>query len=344
MVQWIELLRRLSTTPGPPGFEDDVRELIRGELEGKVDQLFSDGFGNLYALKVGASNKVLMVAAHMDEVALMVRYIEQDGFLRVTNIGGLNSMQLLSQRVLVHGKKTIRGVIGARPVHLGKEEPPKMEDIYVDIGARDRDHVVKLGIRPGNPVTFDVPFYYQDETGIVVGKALDDRLGCLILLEILKKVSPKYTLYGVFTAQEERGMRGAAVAVNRIKPDLAFVLEGTIASDVPGVPPYNYVTELGKGPAIRVMDRLVIVQNWLLEGIISRAEKLGIPYQLQLSPMSSTDAAAISVGGKGTPVGIISVPARYIHTPSSLARIEDVENTLELVTSLVESPPERNSK
>jgi len=206
MTQWIDLLRKLSTTPGPPGFEDDVRELIKGELEGEVDQLFSDAFGNLYAFKRGAMDRVLMIAAHMDEVALMVRYIEQNGFLRVTNIGGLNPTQLLSQRVLVHGRKTLRGVIGALPVHLGKEEPPKMEDLYVDIGARDKDHVAELGIRPGNPVTFDVPFYHQDETGIIVGKALDDRLGCLVLMEALKKAAPKYALYGVFTAQEERGM------------------------------------------------------------------------------------------------------------------------------------------
>ncbi len=341
MSEWIGLLEKLSVAAGPPGFEDEVREILIEELKESVDQLFTDPFGNLYAVKRGKSERKLMIAAHMDEVALMVRYLEPDGFLRVTNLGGLNPAQLLSQRVLLHGRKKLRGVIGTLPVHMGKEEPPKMEDLYVDVGATNREQLEKLGVRPGTPVTFDVPFIHQEDTGVVIGKALDDRLGCLVLAESLKRINdPDMTIYGVFTSQEERGMRGATVAVNRIQPDLAFVLEGTIASDVPGVPAHKYVTELGKGPALRVMDRTVIVQRWLLEEMVSRAEKLSIPHQLQLSPTSGTDAAAISVGGKGTPVGIVSVPARYIHTPSSLARVEDVENALKLMTDLARSPPE----
>ncbi|MCD6348807.1 MAG: M42 family metallopeptidase [Candidatus Korarchaeota archaeon] len=339
-LEWLNLLERLSMVPGPPGFEDEVRKLIRAELEGEVDELYTDPFGNLYTVKHGHSERKLMVAAHMDEVALIVRYVEERGFLRVTNLGGLNPMQLLAQRVMVHGKEKVRGVVGALPVHMGKGEPPTMEDLYVDIGASSREEVSGLGIGPGTPITLDVPFHYKPETESVIGKALDDRLGCLVLVEALKRAKPEEaTVYGVFTAQEERGMRGATVAVNRIEPDLAFVLEGTIASDVPGVQPFKYVTELGKGPAIRVMDRTVIVQRWLLDEMVKRAEELGIPYQLQLSPTSGTDAAAISVGGKGTPVGIVSVPARYIHTPSSLAKVNDINNTIKLVSSLMEHPP-----
>ncbi len=336
-------MERLSTAPAPPGFEDEVRNVLREELSSSVDRLFTDPFGNLYAVKRGGTEDKLMVAAHMDEVALMVRYVEPEGFLRVTNLGGLNPAQLLAQRVIVHGRVRLRGVVGTMPVHLGKEEPPSMEDLYVDVGAVDSSILSRLGIRPGTPVTFDVPFLHQPDTGAVIGKALDDRLGCLVLAESLKRIeSPEMTVYAVFTSQEERGMRGATVAVDRVRPDLALVLEGTIASDVPGVPAHKRVTRLGGGPAVRVMDRTVIVQGWLLEEILRRAESLGIPHQLQLSPTSGTDAAAISVGGGGTPVGVISVPTRYIHTPSSLARVRDIEDTIKLVSSLVESPPRRS--
>lgn len=340
MPEWMGLLERLSVAAGPPGFEDEVRDLLMDELKNSVDQLFTDPFGNLYAVKMGRSERRLMMAAHMDEVALMVRYLEPNGFIRITELGGLNPTQLLSQRVIVHGRKKLRGVIGTLPVHMGKEESPKMEDLYIDVGAVSRERLQELGVRPGTPVTFDAPFIIQEDTGVVIGKALDDRLGCLVLAESLRRVDdPEMTIYGVFTSQEERGMKGATVAVNRIQPDLAFVLEGTIASDVPGVPAHERVTELGRGPALRVMDRTVIVQRWLLEEMMARAEDLGIPYQLQLSPVSGTDAAAISVGGRGTPVGIVSVPARYIHTPSSLARIDDIENTVRLMIDLARSPP-----
>jgi len=336
-MRWLDLLRELSIAPGPPGREDEVRSLIEREIAAYVDEAFTDPFGNLYAVKRGSSEKKVMIAAHMDEVALMTRYIEENGFLRVTNLGGLNPTQLLAQRVLVHGKKKMRGVIGTLPVHVSKDEKPTMDDLYVDIGAESREQVSSMGIRPGTVITFDVPFIYQEETGTVIGKAFDDRLGCLVLIEVLKAVKPAVTIYGVFTSQEERGMKGATVATNRVQPDLAFVLEGTIASDVPNVPPHKHVTELGRGPAIRVMDRTVIVQEKLLEYMINIAEENKIKYQLQLSPTSGTDAAEISIRGKGAPVGIISVPSRYIHTPSSLAKIGDIEETIKLLSLLLES-------
>lgn len=340
-MRWLDLLQRLSLASGPPGFEDEVKAVIRERLQDRVDELYEDGFGNLYAVK-GRGNGRIMFAAHMDEVAMMIRHVESNGFLRFTALGGISSSQLIAQRVLVHGISKLRGVIGCTPAHMGGEERiPKIEEMYIDIGAGSREEVQKLGIRPGTLVTFDTPFIYQPETGVVMGKALDDRLGCLILAEAIAEAEPRDRVFAVFTCEEERGLRGAQVAANRVRPELAFVLEGTIAADVPGVPEHSYVTQLGKGPAVRVMDRTVVVRGWLLDLITSRAEELGLPYQLQLSPVSGTDAGAISVSGEGVPVGVISVPARYIHSPQALAKVEDIENTMKLVKSLIENPPKK---
>lgn len=339
-MRWLPLLERLCSASGPPGFEEEVRTLIREELEGRVDEIQEDGFGNLYAIK-GSGGRRIMLTAHMDEVALMVRHVESNGFLRFVALAGISPSQLVAQRVVVHGRVKLKGVVGSTPAHMGGEERvPKLEEMYVDVGAGSREEVQELGIRPGTLITFDTPFVYQRETGTVMGKALDDRLGCLVLAETIAEVEPEDRVFAVFTCEEERGLRGAQVAASRVKPELAFVLEGTVASDVPGVPEYSYITQLGRGPAIRVMDRTVVVRGWLLESIVSRAEELGIPYQLQLSPVSGTDAGPISVSNGGVPVGVISVPARYIHSPQALAKVEDVENTMKLVKSLLEEPPE----
>ena len=337
-MNWIDFLERLSLAVGPPGHEEEVRSLLRERLKENVDEIYEDRFGNLYAVK-GRGERKVMLAAHMDEVAMIVRHVENNGFLRFAALGGLSPSQLIAQRVVVHGKVKLRGVIGSIPAHMGGEERiPKIEELYVDIGVKSREEAQKLGIRPGSLITFDVPFVYQPDTGVVIGKALDDRVGCLVLAEAIADVEPKDRIFAVFTCEEESGLRGAQVAANKVRPELAFVIEGTIAADVPGVPEYNQITQLGKGPAIRVMDRTVVVRSWLLESIMKRAEMLGIPYQLQLSPVSGTDAGPISVSGEGVPVGVISIPARYIHSPQAMAKVEDIENAMRLIRSMLEDP------
>ncbi|MGC9104517.1 MAG: M42 family metallopeptidase [Candidatus Methanodesulfokora sp.] len=338
-MNWLDFLEKLSSAAGPPGHEEEVRSVIKERLEGNVDEIYEDKFGDLYAVK-GRGERRIMFAAHMDEVAMIVRHVESSGFLRFAALGGLSPSQLIAQRVVVHGKVKLKGVVGSIPAHMGGEEKiPKIEELYVDIGVKSREEVQKLGIRPGSLITFDAPFVYQPDTGVVMGKALDDRIGCLVLAEAIVNSEPKDKIFAAFTCEEESGLRGAQVAANKVRPELAFVIEGTIAADVPGVPEYNWITQLGKGPAIRVMDRTVVVRSWLLKSIVERAEKLGIPYQLQLSPFSGTDAGPISVSGEGVPVGVISIPARYIHSPQAIARIEDIENAIRLIKSLLEDPP-----
>ena len=333
-MEWLDTLRTLSELPGPPGMEDRVRDFIRSEIEGHADEVFEDKLGNLYAVK-GDGPRV-MFAAHMDEVSLMVSYLER-GFLRVTNLGGLVPSQLLAQRVIVHGKEEVMGVIGATPAHLKDSKELKISDLYVDVGADGEEDLRRLGIRKGTFVTFDTKFVYQPTTGVVMGKAFDDRMGCLVLLESFKRVDPDFKLYAVFTVQEERGLRGATVAGYRVNPELAFALEGTIANDTPDTPERDVVTSSGKGPAIRVMDRLLITKPDLLQFMIDVAEKNSIRYQLQMSPRSTTDASVINLAREGVPAGVISVPSRYIHTPVSLSKVDDVNETIRYVTTLMES-------
>jgi len=337
----ISLLERLSTTPGPPGMEDRVRRVIAQELRGHVDSLEVDALGNLIAVKKGSRPVRVMLDAHMDEVALMVRSLRADGFLEIVPLGGLDPAVLLAQRVVVHARSgDLPGVLGAKPRHVMTEEElksrPKFDELYVDVGARSREELEALGVRPGDFITFDVPFRRFGDA--VIGKAFDDRMGCLVAIEALKDLpedSP--TVVAAFTVQEEQGLRGAGVAAYRINPDVAFALEGTIADDTPGVPEGKRVTRLGGGPAIRVMDRSMLTQRLVLEHMIRVAEGAGVRYQLQLSPRSGTDAGRIHLTREGIPTGVVSVPVRYIHTPSSLALISDVEETVRYVTHLLGS-------
>ncbi len=335
-MDWLDKLRTLSELPGPPGMEDKVREFIRSEIEGYAEEVFEDRLGNLYALK-GDGPRV-MFAAHMDEVSLMVTYLD-GGYLRVTNLGGLVPNQLLAKKVVVHGSQEIYGIIGATPAHLRESKEVEMDDLYVDVGAKSEEELRELGIRKGTFITFDTRFTYQPSTGVVMGKAFDDRMGCLVLLEAFKKVEPEYSLYAVFTVQEERGLRGATVAGYRVNPELAFALEGTIANDTPATPSNKVVTKSGGGPAIRVMDRRLITNPRLLEFMMGVAERNSIRYQLQISPKSTTDASVLNLAREGVPAGVISVPSRYIHTPVSLARVDDVEETIKYVQALMQEVP-----
>lgn len=335
----VNLLQKLSLAPGPPGMEDAVREIIAAELEGHVDRVEVDALGNLIAVKEGNRPVRVMLDAHMDEVALMVRSLRKDGFINFIPLGGVDPAVLLAQRVVVHGRRgPVPGVIGAKPRHVMTEEElkkrPEIKSLYIDVGATSDEELLSMGILPGSFVTFDVSF--QTSGDLVIGKAFDDRIGCLVLLEVLKSLPEDApTVYAAFTVQEEQGLRGATVAAYRIDPEVAFALEGTIAADTPGVPEGEHATKLGSGPALRVMDASMLTQRRVLEFMMNVAERVGVPYQLQLSPRSGTDAGRIHLTRKGVPTGVVSVPVRYIHTPSSVAKLSDIEATITYVRELI---------
>ncbi len=337
-----ELLEKLSNAPGVSGFEDDVRDLIFKELEGQVDEINIDELGNLIAIKKGeVDGKKIMLAAHMDEIGLMVRYIDEKGFIKFSKIGGINDQMLLNQEVYIQSSKgNVQGVIGSKPPHKMKEAERKKileyDNMFIDIGAPTREEAEER-VRVGDPVIIKQDFAELGNS-LVKGKALDNRVGCTVLIEVLKQVESKATIYGVGTVQEEVGLKGARTSAFRINPDMALALDVTISGDHPGIKEEEAPAKAGKGPAIILTDasgRGLITHPKVKELLISVAEEEEIPYQLEVSEGGTTDATAIHLTRQGIPTGVISPPSRYIHTPVSVVSLEDVENTVKLILAVL---------
>lgn len=337
-----ELLEKLSNAPGVSGFEDDVRDLIFKELEGQVDEINIDELGNLIAIKKGeVDGKKIMLAAHMDEIGLMVRYIDEKGFIKFSKIGGINDQMLLNQEVYIQSSKgNVQGVIGSKPPHKMKEAERKKileyDNMFIDIGAPTREEAEER-VRVGDPVIIKQDFAELGNS-LVKGKALDNRVGCAVLIEVLKQVESKATIYGVGTVQEEVGLKGARTSAFRINPDMALALDVTISGDHPGIKEEEAPAKAGKGPAIILTDasgRGLITHPKVKELLISVAEEEEIPYQLEVSEGGTTDATAIHLTRQGIPTGVISPPSRYIHTPVSVVSLEDVENTVKLILAVL---------
>lgn len=345
------LLERLSTAFGVSGFEDDVREVIHQLVKSLVDEVRIDALGNLIATRQGKSDFTLMLDAHMDEVGLIISYIEEKGFLRFTTLGGWDVRILPAQVVKVRTRtgKLVTGVIGSLPPHVLKpeerEKPFKLEDLFIDVGASSAEEIQKMGMRIGDPA---VPYYpfEQLSDNLLGGKAFDDRAGCAVAirtLQELQKESLDLTLVCNFAIGEETGLRGARAAAYSIKPNVALALEGTIGADVPGVAPARQPTGLGKGPAITIADSSIIVSRKVVEALESVAEKLNIPYQYKLPVYGGTDAGAIHTTRGGILSGVLSVPCRYIHSQFSLLRLDDFEKTVQLTERFVMECRERLS-
>jgi len=339
-----KLLKELSDSAGPSGMEEEVRDVIAKEVKDYVDRLEIDALGNLIGIKKGTEGgPKIMIAAHMDEVGLIITYIGKDGFLRFTKVGGVSERYLNAQRVVIKTRKgRVLGVVGSKPVHLLKPEEaqkvPPLEELFIDVGASSEDEVKKMGIRVGDRAVLDRGFKRMNGY-VVTGKALDDRVGCAVLIETLKLLSEKEhdaTVYAVATSQEEVGLRGARVAAFKIKPDLGIAVDVTIANDVAGVSESDRVTRLGKGPAIKVMDSGLLVSPKVQEYIIKVAEREGIPYQLEVISKGSTDAAAIQLTREGVVTGAVSIPTRYLHSPVETLNLKDAAYASILLSKLVE--------
>ncbi len=331
------LLQELSEAFGVSGCEDEVRQIIIEAIKDHVDEVRVDSIGNLIALKRGPGEAGLkvMVAAHMDEVGLMITHIDAEtGAIRFQPVGGIDDRILLSKVVLI-GKNRLPGIIGVKPVHLLREEERsqvvRVDQMTIDIGAKDQGETEKA-VKIGDYAVFATEFCQLIEDGLrtVKGKAFDDRAGCAVLIEVLKERYP-FDLYAVFTVQEEVGLRGARVAAYAIEPDVAFALEGTICDDMPKKKDVSPTTEIGAGPAISIMDRSFIADRGLFKLLVETAEELGIPYQFKQPGVGGTDAGAIHLAKEGVPSATVSVPCRYIHSPACLLSLEDFENTVRLM-------------
>ncbi len=335
MANW-ELLKELLNAPGIPGQEDKIREIVIRELGNIADDWYVDPLGNaIFHFK--GEGPVFLIDAHMDEVGFMVSKIEKDGFLRVVPVGGIPPENAYSQRVIIWGREQVYGIFGSIPPHVRKDKNgpsiPEIEELFVDTGL-DEDTLKKL-VSPGDPVTFDTGAVEKEN--VIYGKAFDDRVGIFVMIEAVKNASRRSVdLFLVAAAQEELGMRGARTAASEIKPFIAVALEGTVAMDLPGVPEHKKLARLGDGPEIRMSDRSFVASKKWVEFISSVARQRDIKHQIIVKRVGGTDASVIQLTGSGVHTTAISVPVRYIHSANSLALKSDIEETIKLVSALIE--------
>lgn len=328
----IDTLKTLCALPGVSSHEDAVRDFIRQEIAPYAGSIRTDAMGNLIAEKKGTvpGKRSLMLAAHMDEVGLMVHTITEDGYLRFSTVGGIDRRVLIGKRVLV-GEKGIPGVIGLKAYHLTSAEEekriPKLKEYYIDIGAKDEEEAKAL-IALGDVAVFDSDVLTFGN-GFLKAKAIDDRIGCAVMVELMKRPLPMDCTF-VFTVQEEVGTRGAFGAAFSVKPDIALVLEGTTAADLPTTPARQRVCAPGKGPVVPYMDGGTVYDRELFELLRTLAEENGITWQTKEYISGGTDAGAIQRSREGVRVAAISAAVRYLHTPSSVAAISDYEHILRL--------------
>lgn len=332
----MEILKQLSEALGVSGAESDVRRVILDLIDGHVDEITTDTMGSVIARKHGTGGDdrlTVLVDAHMDEVGMMVTGHNGDGMLKVVAVGGLDDRILPGTRVLV-GPDRIPGVIGAKPIHLvDSMSVVKLDQMAVDIGAGSKD--AAKGKAPlGTRVAFDTPFIDLGDSAR--GKAFDDRAGCAVLVHLLQGDRYPFDLVGAFVVQEEVGLRGAQIAAHRVNPDLAFVLEGTIADDLPKEDDISPTTELGKGPALSVMDRSVIYDRRLNDLLVDTADELGMPVQFKQPGIGGTDGGAITHTRAGIPAAAISVPCRYIHSPAAILRKDDYTHAINLLQAALD--------
>ncbi|MDD3626059.1 MAG: M42 family metallopeptidase [bacterium] len=332
------LLKELSNLPGPSGYEKVIRDYLKKTLKPIADEIYSDILGNLICLKRSSKSTKhkILISSHMDEVGFLISDISKDGLVRVRPLGGIDPRVVLSKRIYFPEHK-IFGVIGNIPIHLQKdsdlERVPDWESIHVDIGAENEKDAKKY-LKVGDYGVFDTQFKEID--GTVMGKAFDDRIGCYIITELLKN-RYDFDLYAVFSTQEESGLRGIRTAVDSVKPELGFNLECTTAGDLPREKDISPSTELGKGPAITIMDRTSISSPKLLRYLTETAGKNKIPYQFKRSQTGGTDAGYINTYGSGVCCVTVSVPARYIHSPVSIAKKSDIAYTIKLIDSALKN-------
>jgi putative aminopeptidase FrvX len=328
-----ELLRELSKAVGVSGREEAVRQIIYEAVEPHVDEIKVDALGNMITFKQGQGRDRLrvMVAAHMDEVGLMITGHEGNGGLKFRSVGGIPSQTLAGKRVQI-GPNRVPGVIGLKPTHLVKREESlkvtKMEALVIDVGASSKEEAEGIA-KLGDLATFLAPF--TDLGPTFLGKAFDDRAGCAALIELVREERFAHDLFAVFTVQEEVGLRGARVAAYTVEPDAAFVLDCTPANDMPKKKDVSPNTVLGQGPAIYIMSGRIFSDRRLVELLIKAGDEDGIPYQIRQPAGGGTDAGSIRLAHGGVPVASVSVPGRYIHSPTSVISREDFENTPRLI-------------
>jgi putative aminopeptidase FrvX len=327
------LIQKLVETPGPSGYEAQIRSVVRAEIEPYADELQVDALGNLIARKGkgGADGIKIMLAAHIDEIGVMVTQVDEKGFVRFTTLGGVRPYTCVSGRVrFLNGTS---GVIFMEPLE-DMTKAPTFEQLYIDIGlSGNQDAPVKVG----DVAVFDRPFLDLGER--LVAKSMDDRIGAAVLVETLRQVKDTpHQLFFVFSTQEEVGLRGATTAAFGIDPDLGLSVDVTGSGDTPRRTKVRMEVSLGKGPAIKVRDGGMLADRRVVDWMIRGAERLGLPYQMEILEGGTTDARAMQLTRSGVPAGCLSIPTRYIHSPSEMVDFNDVQQAVQLLVGLVSQP------
>lgn len=338
----VELLKQLTEADGVPGFEDEVRAIVEQRLEG-VGEVSRDPMGNVYCTKRGTSDSPrVMLDCHLDEVGFLVQNITAQGFIKLIGLGGWWTHTLPSQRVrIITNQGKVPGIIGATPPHLlssnARDKVMKLEDLYVDVGAADREQVMQeYGIQLGNPVVPDTSFQPLQDPNLLSAKAFDNRVGTALLIETMEQLTehPNMVL-GVGSVQEEVGIRGATTSVVGADPDIAFVLEGPPADDTPGMPLDMAQGKLGAGPQIRLFDPSMIANPRLSSWVLEVAEAESISHQVAVRRSGGTDGRAIHLHRQGVPTIVIGVPTRYIHSHTSVIHLNDYLAAQSLMIALL---------
>lgn len=328
------MLKRLTEAFGVSGCESAVRNMILEEIKKYCSEFRIDSMGNLVVFKNAKEKnaKTVLLSAHMDEVGFIVTDITDEGYLKIDTVGGIDSRILISKRVMVNGHK---GVIGLKPIHLTTREErkktPKTDDLFVDIGVDTREDAEKI-VTKGDYFGFDSD--YVEFGNMIKAKALDDRLGCAIMIDVLKQ-NWDVNLVCTFTVQEEVGLRGARVAVHGIKPDYALVIEGTTCNDMTGIPENLRVTKSGNGVAISILDSASKASNDMVKMLVNSAESRGIKYQFKASTAGGNDAGAIHIANGGIKTATVSVPCRYIHSPVCVMHKNDFKSCKDIVCAFL---------
>ncbi len=332
------MLKELTKAFAPSGMEDEVRNIVIREISPYCDKVSTDKMGNVIAFKKGrSSSKIFMADAHMDEVGLIVKHITEDGYLKFDEVGGIDERVLPGKRVLV-GENKLPGIIGIKALHLAskeeREQVKKMKDLYIDMGFSSREETTKY-VAKGDYVCFDSD-YVEFGDGLVKAKALDDRVGVAILIDMLKNTQPAYDFYGVFSVQEEIGLRGAKVAANTIQPDFAIILEATICADNPDTPRHLQVTRLGEGAVMSIMERSSLADVEMKKFAEKIAEEEGISYQYKGTGNGGNNAGSIQIAADGVKTLALALPCRYLHSPGGVVSMKDYEQLKQLATKICE--------
>lgn len=341
MNKQMTLFQRLTEACGAPGFEGEVRGIMHEYISETTNEIVYDNLGGIFGVLRGEENGPrIMVAGHMDEVAFMVTRITEKGFIQFQPLGGWWSQVLLAQRVQIMTESgPVMGVISSIPPHVlpenWKNKPMDMKDMFVDVGADNKEDAERMGLRPGQPILPVCPFTVMSNPKKLMAKAWDNRYGCALAVEMMQEMKGTQhpnIIYGGATVQEEVGLRGAGVAANMIEPDLFFALDASPAGDVPGVK--DGMGKLGDGLLMRIVDRTMVTLPGLRDFMIDTAEELGIRYQFFVSP-GGTDAGRVHLTGKGVPSAVIGIPARYIHSHAAIIHRDDYEAAKQLLLALL---------